>query len=96
MKSFQQTGLAEILPGKNPLLRPIPLHIAGVSLSPFFLAIPTLLPVARISRELIPVIVGAASTLALLGAANTLGWVITGRSEFLVAVRARRLCHAQS
>jgi hypothetical protein len=38
-----------------------------------------LFTVARVSRELIPVIVGAAFALALLRTANMLGWVINGK-----------------
>ena len=76
------------------MLSPIPFHIAGVFLPPFFLAVPTLLLIHQVRGELLPMVVGAASPLAVCGTANSLIWTVAGRIEFLFALGARLFFHA--
>ena len=75
------------------ILLPILLPVIGMPGAPFSGAVPADLPVFGIGSELFPVILGAASALAIGSAADCLSGLEFGRLEDLLAVEATPFNH---
>ena len=75
------------------VLLPVPPPVVRVAGAPFLRAVPAFLPIFRVCRDFLAVIIGATAPLAVGRAANRLPWLIFRWLGALLTVAATTLDH---
>jgi hypothetical protein len=84
----EASGATGVLASGRPCFLAIVSHVVGILVAPLLLAVKALLPIRRVSLELLPVILSPPSTLTFTPTENNLVRMIVRGLEQLSTIRA--------